>query len=125
MHENESGGSICNLDYGNVARLFPFDNALFKYSFLDLRIFSQINWSTLQVFVEHEEVISCVAVTGSNRHVVSGSHDCKLLVWGLWTGAVEHQLTGHTGQVTCVKLTNDGSIAVSGTYTRNRSATQV
>jgi len=66
------------------------------------------------VLVEHKDLVSCVVMTGSDRSVVSGSHDTRLLVWDLDKGDVEHQLIGHTGPVTAVNVTADGSIAVSG-----------
>ena len=68
----------------------------------------------LQVLVEHKDVVSCVVIANGNRSVVSGSHDTRLLVWNLAKGDVEHQLLGHTGHVTAVSITADGSIAVSG-----------
>ena len=68
----------------------------------------------MQVLVEHEDIVSCVAVADGNRCVVSGSHDTRLLVWNLQTGDVEYQLLGHTGHVTAVRLTKDGSTAISG-----------
>ena len=70
--------------------------------------------SLFQVLVEHEDIVMCAAVTESNRFVLSGSKDKRLLVWGLSTGAVERQLIGHTGHVTCVKVTRDSSTAISG-----------
>lgn len=69
---------------------------------------------TWQVLVEHKDLVSCVIVTSGNRSVVSGSHDARLLVWNLEKGDVEHQLVGHTGHVTAVSVTADGSVAVSG-----------
>jgi len=85
-----------------------------------------------QVLVEHKDVVSCVVVTAGNRSVVSGSHDARLLVWNMdkgdvqrWSstershiyrkGDVQHQLVGHTGPVTAVAVTADGSVIVSGT----------
>ena len=64
--------------------------------------------------MEHEDKVSCAAVSEGNRHVISGSHDRRLLVWGLSTGAVEHQLVGHTNVVSTIKITQDATIAVSG-----------
>jgi len=37
-----------------------------------------------------------------------------LLVWNLEKGDVEYRLIGHTGPVTAVSVTADGTIAVSG-----------
>lgn len=66
------------------------------------------------MLVEHEDVVSCVGVTDGNQYVISGSYDKRLLVWCLDTGEVEHQLIGHTDHVTSVKITRDGTIAISG-----------
>ena len=67
-------------------------------------------------------MITCIAISENNSHLVSGSHDKRLLVWGLSTGAVEHQLIGHTDAVTCVKLTSDGTTAISGRSFVNRKS---
>ena len=66
--------------------------------------------------MEHKDLVSCVAVVNGNRAVVSGSHDTRLLVWNLDKGDVEHQLLGHTGHVTAVSVTADGSTVISGMY---------
>ena len=66
--------------------------------------------------MEHDGIISCVAVTDNNMHIVSGSYDKTLLIWGLCTGAVEHKLIGHTSHVTAVRLSSDGKLALSGMY---------
>lgn len=67
-----------------------------------------------QVLVEHDAAVKCATITESNRFVLSGSEDKRLLVWGLSTGAAERQLLGHTGAVTCVRITEDSSTAISG-----------
>ncbi len=67
-----------------------------------------------QVLVEHEDTITCVAVTEDNRFVISGSADKNLLVWSLSTGLAENKFVGHTDKVTTVKATKDSSVAVSG-----------
>ena len=68
-----------------------------------------------QVLVEHTLTVTCGVITERNRHVISGSYDQRVLVWGLETGAVEHYLTGHTDRVTCLKVTRDSSTAILGT----------
>lgn len=87
------------------------------------RIVNLIQWSTfilyfilyiIQVLVEHDNLVSCAAITNDNSYVLSGSYDRRLLVWGLSTGAVEQQLLGHTLPVTCVKVTDDSTVAISG-----------
>jgi len=73
-----------------------------------------------QVLVEHNDVVSCAVVTAGNRSVVSGSHDARLLVWNMDKGDVQHQLIGHSGPVTAVTVTADGTVAVSGTSSAGR-----
>lgn len=67
-----------------------------------------------QILAGHEERVSCVATADNNRHVASGSDDKDLIIWNMTTGEIEKTLKGHTGSVTCVKLTGDGSALVSG-----------
>ncbi|XP_041976047.1 NACHT domain- and WD repeat-containing protein 1 [Aricia agestis] len=76
----------------------------------------QLNGGKLsQVLVGHTDIVTCVAVSITNKtQVVSGSWDCNLIVWDINTGTDLHLLSGHLGKVTCVKVTGDGSIAVSG-----------
>ena len=69
------------------------------------------------MLVEHDGIIRCATITEGNRYVISGSADEKLLVWNLSTGAVEHQLIGHTDEVMTVKSTSDGTVAISGQCT--------
>jgi len=65
--------------------------------------------------VGHSDHVTCVAVSILNKSlVVSGSRDANLIVWDINTGSDIHVLTGHLGYVTCVKVTGDGSLAVSG-----------
>lgn len=69
----------------------------------------------VQVLVGHSDHVTCVAVSILNKSlVVSGSRDANLIVWDINTGSDIHVLTGHLGYVTCVKVTGDGSLAVSG-----------
>jgi WD40 repeat protein len=69
----------------------------------------------MQVLVGHSDHVTCVAVSILNKSlVVSGSRDANLIVWDINTGNDIHILTGHLGYVTCVKVTGDGSLAVSG-----------
>lgn len=65
----------------------------------------------------HSDIVTCVAVSITNKtQVVSGSWDCNLIVWDINTGSDLHLLSGHLGKVTCVKVTGDGSIAVSSEF---------
>lgn len=69
----------------------------------------------LKAFVGHTDHVTCVAVSVTNKSlVISGSRDANLIVWDMITGADLFTLTGHLGYVTCVKLSGDGSVAVSG-----------
>ena len=68
-----------------------------------------------KVLVGHEGPVTCAACAPlSPSMVVSGSGDCNLIVWDLTTGNDNFKLRGHTETITCVKLTLDGSLAISG-----------
>ena len=74
----------------------------------------------LQVLVGHSDIVTCVAVSITNKtQIVSGSWDCNLIVWDINTGSDLHLLSGHLGKVTCVKVTGDGTIGVSSKYKEN------
>lgn len=62
----------------------------------------------------HTDHVTCVAANKSL--VVSGSRDANLIVWDILTGADLHTLTAHLGYVTCVQVSADGTLAVSGKY---------
>lgn len=56
-----------------------------------------------------------MAVSVSDKsQVISGSRDNNLIVWDINTGADLHTLSAHLSYVTCVKLSGDGTIAISG-----------
>lgn len=68
-----------------------------------------------QVLIGHTDTVTCVAVSVSDKsQVISGSCDNNLIVWDINTGADLFTLSGHLSYVTCVKLSGDGTIAVSG-----------
>lgn len=71
--------------------------------------------SVEQVLVGHTDHVTCAAVAITNKSIVaSGSRDSNVIIWDMETGSDEHTLQGHLGYVTNVKLTGDGTVAVSG-----------
>lgn len=67
------------------------------------------------MLIGHTDAVTCVAVSVSDKsQVISGSCDNNLIVWDINTGADLHTLTAHLSYVTCVKLSGDGTIAISG-----------
>lgn len=70
-----------------------------------------------QVLIGHTDAVTCVAVSVSDKsQVISGSCDNNLIVWDINTGADLHTLSSHLSYVTCVKLSGDGTIAISGKF---------
>ncbi|XP_037299409.1 uncharacterized protein LOC115450836 [Manduca sexta] len=81
---------------------------------MSLKVWKLDGGKLSQVLVGHSDIVTCVAVSITNKtQVVSGSWDCNLIVWDINTGSDLHLLSGHLGKVTCVKVTGDGTIAVS------------
>lgn len=63
----------------------------------------------------HTDAVTCVSVALLDKSiVVSGSCDTNLIVWDINTGSDVHTLSAHLSYVTCVKLSADGTVAVSG-----------
>ena len=100
------------------------------------------------MLAEHEATVTCVAVTDSNQRALSGSADCCVMyactmnetrvhrgearnltcctrimysIWDISTGAATQKLTGHTGTVTQVRTTEDGTQAVLSCAPANAS----
>lgn len=67
------------------------------------------------MLIGHADAVTCVAVSVSDKsQVISGSRDNNLIVWDINTGTDLHTLSAHLSYVTCVKLSGDGTIAISG-----------
>jgi len=62
------------------------------------------------------KVITCLKLRGDR--LVTGSDDCTLRVWFVGTGECTQVLTGHTGGVWALQLSEDGKIAISGSTDR-------
>ncbi|GBO38135.1 Vegetative incompatibility protein HET-E-1, partial [Araneus ventricosus] len=81
---------------------------------MSLKVWEVGSGKLTQVLVGHESLVTCAACAPlSPSLVVSGSADCNLIVWDLTTGNDNFTLRGHTETVTSVKLTLDGTLALS------------
>nr|XP_042901313.1 NACHT domain- and WD repeat-containing protein 1-like [Parasteatoda tepidariorum] len=79
-----------------------------------LKVFEVGTGKLTQVLVGHQDAVTCATFAPLNPSlVVSGSVDCNLIVWDVTLGEVNFTLRGHTETVTGVKLTLDGSLAIS------------
>ncbi|EDW85717.1 uncharacterized protein Dwil_GK23222 [Drosophila willistoni] len=82
---------------------------------MSLKIWQSTGGKLSQVLVGHSDAVTCVAVSVTNKtQVISGSKDMNLIIWDLLTGEEVHTLAGHLGPVIGVKVSADGSTAVSG-----------
>lgn len=68
----------------------------------------------IQVLMEHEAAITCIAAPANNSMVISGSRDKLVLVWNFKDGSVLHKLSTHTDAIVRVAITQDASMVVSG-----------
>ncbi|XP_028905545.1 NACHT domain- and WD repeat-containing protein 1 [Ornithorhynchus anatinus] len=57
--------------------------------------------------------ITAMEWSSANELLVVGSEDGTLVVWNMQDNQVVHILTGHTGEVRCVKVFGEGSYAIS------------
>ncbi|XP_041675589.1 NACHT domain- and WD repeat-containing protein 1 isoform X2 [Drosophila eugracilis] len=82
---------------------------------MSLKVWQATGGKLSQVLVGHSDAVTCVAVSVTNKtQVLSGSKDMNLIIWDLLTGEEVHTLAGHLGPVIGVKVSADGSTAVSG-----------
>ncbi|KAJ1812157.1 SCF ubiquitin ligase complex subunit cdc4, partial [Coemansia sp. RSA 2599] len=66
----------------------------------------------VRTFEGHTDSVRAVA--GHGNMVVSGSYDCTIRVWNIETGAMVHQLEGHTSKVYTIVLDPDQHLIFSG-----------
>ncbi len=61
--------------------------------------------------------VPALASMANSKHllVVSGSRDGQLIIWDAQHGSEIHSMRRHVSAVTCLKVTTDGSVVVSGT----------
>ncbi|MEH2097426.1 hypothetical protein [Nostoc sp.] len=67
----------------------------------------------LSTLTGHKDWVKAVAITPDGKIAVSGSHDCTLKVWDLYSGIEILTLRGHRAWIQGVAITSDGKIAVS------------
>ncbi|XP_059226563.1 protein qui-1 isoform X1 [Stomoxys calcitrans] len=82
---------------------------------MSLKVWQATGGKLAQVLVGHSDAVTCAAVSVTNKtQVTSGSKDTNLIIWDLHTGEEIHTLAGHLAPVIGVKVSADGSTAVSG-----------
>nr|XP_014340453.1 PREDICTED: NACHT domain- and WD repeat-containing protein 1 isoform X2 [Latimeria chalumnae] len=65
-------------------------------------------------FIEGEVGVTVLELSPDRSLLVAGSQDGRMMVWSLKDIEVIHILTGHSGEVRCVQVINEGTRAVSG-----------
>ena len=66
-------------------------------------------WGSTKLHMQNGSIVSSVMFSQDGSQVVSGSHDKVVQIWNTMTGEVEAELKGHTGWVTSVAFSKDGS----------------
>ncbi|CDF38963.1 WD40-repeat containing protein [Chondrus crispus] len=93
------------------------ENVVVGYEDGTLRLWSTSERKVLRIFRGHKSGVTCVAMSGDGRRVVSGSGDKSVRVWDVETGAqVGEALVGHTESVCSVAMSGDGRRVVSGSH---------
>jgi WD40 repeat protein len=59
-------------------------------------------------------MFNSVAFSPRGRYVFSGNEDCFLRIWDTRTGKLVEKWKGHEGLVSCLTLSKDGKLLVSG-----------
>ncbi|CAH1788242.1 unnamed protein product [Owenia fusiformis] len=88
-----------------------------------LRVYSLVKSKTVCHAVRHTDVITCLALDYCGNHLITGSRDTTSMIWqitnqnNVTTGVVEkpiQTLYGHDDEVSCVALSIELDLAVSG-----------
>ncbi|XP_060065629.1 protein qui-1-like [Ylistrum balloti] len=75
-----------------------------------LKVWELMTAKLTQVLVEDDCAVTAVAM---HTEVVSGSERGTVLVWDLSVGEPRHRLIGHTDCITTIRITRDGSFALT------------
>ena len=85
-----------------------------------LRIWTSADTTQCKIFTGHSSFVSCLywAREGEIPHLkgsvlISGSRDCRLIVWNIEEEGIHYELRGHTLDVTSICVLRNGDI-ISG-----------
>ena len=62
----------------------------------------------------HRDLIVCYEVSKCGNYLITGSRDCLVKTWLLYTGETQYTFEGHIGSITCVAFSNNLSFCISG-----------
>lgn len=62
----------------------------------------------------HRDLIICMDVSKCGNYLITGSRDCLVKTWLLYTGETQYTFEGHTGAISCVAFSNNLAFCVSG-----------
>ncbi|XP_040062194.2 NACHT domain- and WD repeat-containing protein 1 [Ixodes scapularis] len=62
----------------------------------------------------HKATITCLHMSASGRHLVSGSEDTDVLIWDPVLGTLQRRLSHHVAGVLCVATTHSEDFVLSG-----------
>lgn len=80
---------------------------------------AQGNETNLDLIRGHESKVTCAAVSGDGKFVVTGSTDKTIRRWEARSGApIGDANRGHSADGTCVVVSGDGKVIVSGSWDR-------
>lgn len=79
-----------------------------------IQVFDVRTGAKIRDFDGHEDVVTCLAVFGGGRYLLSGSKDTTLKMWNADSGECLRTLRGHRGNIHALAVTPDGRYALSG-----------
>lgn len=62
----------------------------------------------------HRDLIVCLDVSKCGNYLITGSRDCLVKTWLLYTGETQYTFEGHSGAISCVAFSNNLAFCVSG-----------
>lgn len=62
----------------------------------------------------HRDLIVCMDISKCGNYLITGSRDCLVKTWFLYTGETQFTFKGHSGSIGCVAFANNLSFCISG-----------
>lgn len=111
-----TGRLILNLKHDTwvLSAAFTHDGRLVSSTYDDEQYVWDANTGKELRYIRWETKTNCVALNHNDSQVASACEDNLVRIWDPDTCKIEATFAGHTGSVTCVTFSSDGSMVISG-----------